>query len=240
VSLSYLQPSSQSESIVLVQGHRGFVCDLSNGSLSALTASAREAEKRGATEISALMLTHYHSRTPGALSTLLERETVRALWMPTPADGEDYFLLLSCLDKAEDAGVPVLLYGAGEPLEIFGAGSVTWETAAVSRSTQPILLVSVSLRGAEDGEHNLLYCGSAVFESDLSERAASLVSSADTVIFGSHGPLHKAPFGGQFTLDRAKTLILSAHGDTAAWLDPTCVPAEALLWQGGYRAVLHP
>jgi hypothetical protein len=240
VEVSYLQPSSRSEAIVLVQGNRGFICDLSNGSLSAMTASAREAEKQGATEIAALMLTHYHSRTPGALSTLLERETVRALWLPTPTDGEDYFLLLSCLDKAEVVGVPVLLYEAGEPREIFGAGTVTLNTASLARSVQPVLLVSVALRGETGEGHTLLYCGSAVFESGLSERAATLAASADTVIFGSHGPLYQAPFGQGFTCSRVETVILSAHGDTAAWLDPACLPDEARLWQGGYRTTLRP
>ena len=238
VGFSYIQPSSQSEAMVLVEGNRGFICDLSNGSLSALSASAREAEERGATEISALMLTHYHSRTPGALSTLLERETVRALWLPEATVGEDYFLLLACLEKAEAAGVPVYLYRRGESLEIFGQGSVTLLTSSLNRSVQPVLLVSVSLQHEKGDGHSLLYCGSAVFESPLREKATDLAATADTLIFGSHGPVCKAPFGGDTALDGGDTVILSAHQGIAAWLDPSGLPDTTRLWLGPYRTTL--
>ena len=238
--LSYIQPSSQSEAIVLVQGQRGFVCDLSNGSLSALSSAVREAEEQGATEITALMLTHYHSRTPGALSTLLGRETVRELWLPAPTDGTEYYLLASCLEKAEEAGVTVCLYERGEELRIFGTGAVALETAMLERSVQPVLLVSLSLRGEEGKGHDLLYCGSAVFESELAETASRLASEADMLIFGGHGPLCKAPFGGEIRPEQAETVVLSDNGDMAAWFSADALPTDTTLWLGAYRSTLRP
>jgi hypothetical protein len=238
VELTYLQPSTQSDALVMVAGQRGFVCDLSNGSLSSMTASAREAERQGATELAAFMVTHYHSRTPGALWGLLNRETVRALWLPRPKGEEEYGLLLACVEKADLADVPVYLYEAGEALSIFGDGTVTLETASLSRSVQPILLVSVTLPVDGGREERLLYCGSAVFESGLADTAAERVAEADTVIFGSHGPLFKAPFGAGLDLSEAETVLLSRNGDTAAWFDPSAVPDSAELWLGPWRASL--
>ena len=239
VDVTYLQPSTQSDALVLVSGHEGFVCDLSNGSLSSMTAAAREAERQGATELSVFMLTHYHTRTSGALVNLLARETVRALWLPTPADEEDYYLLLACLEKAEAAGVPVYLYEPGEPLQVFDEGTLTLETAAIKRSVQPVLLVTLDVSEGETGKDRLVYCGSAVFESDLADRAAELTAAADTVIFGSHGPLLKAPYGEEIDFGHADEVIFSAYGDAAAWFDPAGVPEDIPMWVGQKRLTFY-
>ena len=77
-----------------------------------------------------------------------------------------------------------------------------------------------------------------MFESDLADTAAELVSAADTVIFGSHGPLCKAPFGGDTALDGGDTVILSAHQGIAAWLDLSGLPDTTRLWLGPYRTTL--
>ena len=222
VDFSYIQPSSQSESMVMVSGASGFVCDLSNGSLSALSAAALEAERQGATELSALMLTHYHVRTSGALAVFLQRETVRALWLPTPASEEQYDLLLACIEKAEAADVPVYLYDYGETLRIFGEGSITVESTAIDRSVHPLLLVTMSTSSREDGCSRVTYCGGAVFESDLAGKAAAYVPASDVLIFGSHGPVIKADFGATLAIPAPAPVILSAQ------IDPTRLDPEAL------------
>lgn len=230
MTVTYIQPSSQADMLVLTEGHKAVICDLSNGSLTVMSAAAREAEREGATEIAALMLTHYHTRTTGTLSAILSRETVRALWLPTPQRSEDYYLLLSYLEKAEAAGVPVFLYGEGETLTLFGGCEATLETDWLERSVQPVLLLSLD-GGAGS---RVVYCGSAVFESGLAAQASALVTEADTVIFGNHGPLTKAPFGEGLTLRPDATVILSAEGDVAGWFDPASIDGQPL-WIGNQR-----
>ncbi len=239
VSVTFLQPSSVSDDLVLVSGNRGFICDLSNGSLSAMTAAAREAKARGATELSVFMLTHYHNRTAGSLSALLDRETVRALWMPTPETTEEYYLLLACRETADAAGVPVVLYDKGESLGVFGGGTLSLETAWLKRSVQPVLLLSLDVSDRETGKDRLVYCGSAVFESNLANSAAKLVASADTVIFGNHGPLFKAPYGDDLDLSNADEVVFSAHGAAAAWFDPAGMPEDTPMWLGQKRLTLY-
>ena len=230
MTVTYLQPSSASDMILLTEGQRAVICDLSNGSLTAVSHAVRAAEENGATEIAALMLTHYHSRTTGTLSTILSRETVRALWLPIPDTEEEYFLLLAYLEKAEAAGVPVSLYGEGEALTVFGGCSVTLQTTMMERSVQPVLLLS--LDAGEGGR--AVYCGSAVFESELAEEAAALVSSADAVIFGNHGPLVKAPFGDGLSFPQGAAVILSGEGDVAGWFIPSSID-EQPLWLGEWK-----
>ena len=238
VEVTYLQPSAASDALVLVSGRRGFVCDLTNGSLSSMTAAAREAKRQGGTELAVYMLTHYHTSTAGALSTLLDRETVRTLWLPRPADENDYYLLLSCLEKAELADVPTYLYDPGEALQVFGEGTLMLETTYISRSVQPVLLISLDVSASETGEDRLVYCGSAVFESILAARAAELAAEADTVIFGSHGPLFKMSYGDELDFTNAREVILSAY-HVPEWFDPAKLPDRVPLWVGQKRLILR-
>ena len=227
VTAAYLQPSSQSDMITMVEGNRAVICDLSNGSLTAVSSAVRAAEENGATEIAALMLTHYHSRTAGTLTAILSRETVRALWLPVPDTEEEYYLLLSYLEKAEAAGVPVSLYGEGEAMTAIGGCRITLQTDTLDRSVQPVLLLS--LDAGEGGR--AVYCGSAVFESGLYEQAAALVAASDTVIFGNHGPLVKAPFGDGLSFSSDAAVILSGEGDVAGWFVPDSAHGPPL-WLG--------
>ena len=230
MTVTFVQPSSQSDMLVLTEGHTAVICDLSNGSLTAVNGAVRAAEEEGATEISALMLTHYHSRTAGTLTAILSRETVRELWLPVPDTEEEYYLLLSYLEKAESAGVPVSLYSEGEALILFGGCDAVLETDMIKRSVQPVLLLS--LDGGEGSQ--VVYCGSAVFESELADTARELTAQADTVIFGNHGPLVKAPFGEGLTFLPDATVILSGEGDVAGWFTPPSID-EQPLWLGEWK-----
>lgn len=227
MTVGFVQPSSQADMLVLTEGHEAVIMDLSNGSLTAMSRAARTAKEAGATEIAVLMLTHYHSRTAGSLIAFLSRETVRALWLPKPDTEEEYYLLLSYLEKAEAAGVPVCLYGKGESLTLFGGCQAVLETAMLERSVQPVLLLSLDAGAGS----RVVYCGSAVFESELSGPASALVAEADTVIFGNHGPLVKAPFGEGLTYREGAAVILSGEGDAAGWFSPSSID-EQPLWLG--------
>ena len=228
MTVTYLQPSSASDMMVLVGGNKAVICDLSNGSLTSMNAATREAERVGATEISVLMLTHYHSRTTGTLAAILSRETVRALWLPIPDTEDEYYLLLAYLEKAEAAGVPVSLYREGEALQVFGGCVITLKTDMIKRSVQPVLLVSFDTK-----RDSVVYCGSAVFESRLADEATRLVSRGDTVIFGNHGPLIKAPFGEDLDFKSTADVIISEEGDVAGWFLPDAIGSQPL-WLGAW------
>ena len=126
--------------------------------------------------------------------------------------------------------MPVTVYGEGETMTAFGGCQITLQTTMTERSVQPVLLLS--LDAGEGGR--IVYCGSAVFESGLAEDAASLVSSADTVIFGNHGPRIKSPYGGELTLLPDATVILSKQGDVAAWFEADAVN-EQKMWLGEWQ-----
>ncbi len=239
VAVSYLQPSSVSESLVLVSGNRGVICDLSNGSLSSMSASVREAKEQGATELTAYVLTHYHTRTSGALTSLLARETVRQLWMPRPTNEDEYYFMLACLEKAEAAAVPVTLYDMGEGLQILGESCLIVERTVLERSVHPVLTVSLDVSASETGKDRVVYCGAAVFESELASYVAAEIGKADAVIFGSHGPLFKHPYGDALDLTAAREIVFSSFGDAGAWFAAKALPEGVPLWQGAWRTTLY-
>ncbi len=231
---TYLQPSSQADMLVLVNGHEGVICDFSNGSLTSLSTAMREAEAGGATELSALLLTHYHTATSGTLARMLARETVRALYLPTPTTPDDYYRLLACLEVAADADVPAVVYAADDRLTLLGGATVSVKTAALERSTQPVLLLTV-----QTADTQLVYGGSAIFESPLADTARAAVAEADIVIFGHHGPLTHAAFGTDMVYRPEVSVILSDEGDEAGYFDPTALPQDASIWLGQRRMILQ-
>ncbi len=237
---TFLQPSTQSDMLVLTEGGDAVICDLANGSLTALRAASLEASQRGATEISVLLLTHYHSRTSGALWEFLQTEKVRALWLPYPQDSREAYLLLAYRERAQIAEVPIVLYHPGEPLTVFGSGELTLQVAAIDRSVQPVLLLSLDTAPDREGIGETVYCGSAIFESDLSDAATEQIARADTVIFGNHGPLTKKPFGADLPIRDGARVILSGEGDVAAYFDPAALPPDGELWLGQKRFSCSP
>ena len=94
-------------------------------------------------------------------------------------------------------------------------------------AVQPVLLLSLDAGAGS----RAVYCGSAGFESDLSDTAKELTAQADTVIFGNHGPLVKAPFGDDLTYLPDAAVILSGEGDVAGWFSPSSID-EQPLWLG--------
>lgn len=237
VLTSYLRPTASSEAIVLVRGREAVLCDLTDGSRTALGAAVDEADALGATEISALVLTHYHTRTVGTLWYLFATETVRALWLPCPDTTDDYYRMLSCLHEAERAGVPAFVYGQGDTLTVFGSGGngilLTWYADRLARSAQPVLLLHLS--GA-DG--SLTYCGSSVFESGLADTARRLAADSTCVLFGAHGPSYRQAYA--FVPSGQTHRICFADRTVAAWFIPESLPPDPPRMEvGGTRLILQ-
>lgn len=234
LQVSYLIPSSTSEVLVMTRGREAVICELSNGSRTSLLTAAEEASAQGATEISALVLTDYHSRTSSALARLLRRETVRALWMPRPTNEEDYYLMLACLEAAEQTETPAVIYDHGDELTLFGAATLTLERTELERSVQPVLLLTL-----ETPTDTMTLCGRSILESELVLPALLRMAESDTVILSNRGPVLKAPMDCVFGPE-TKTVYM-ANETVAAHLSPACYPREdmiTVIGQGRWRMTL--
>ena len=230
-TVSYCQPSAASEALVLVDGGEAVIVDLSNGSKTALLSTVREAKSVGATEISDLILTRYTTRMSGSLHMLFGQVMVRELWLPRPQEEKDYYLLLSCLEKAELYGVPAYLYEVGADIPAANIG-ICVNTAYVSRSARPIRTVEIAT-----SEQRLLYCGPSFAESRLLPEVTQRAGDCDVLVFGNQGPIIKSAYGADLPVREGATVVL-ADEVTAAWLDPDAWTWRADLRLGSWRGRL--
>lgn len=238
LSVEYLRPSSRSETLVVTQGREAIICDFSDGSYNALSDAATRADAAGATTIEAVVLTHYHARIVGSLERILMRETVHALWLPMPADAEDYYVMLACVDMAAERDAEVTVYQEGEPLIVFDKATLQIDRAMLDRSAQPTFLLTLDADGEENDAGDVLtFCGSSVFESDLSEKAIRAALKSDTIILADHGPVIKAPVAD--LSDSTATRLILADEDIAAWLPRNYLPpAVTEIYVGETRLTL--
>lgn len=219
IRVSYIIPSSEAEMLVMTSGGDTVICEISNGSHSAFMSATREAARQGATDISVFMLTDYHSRTSGSLQHILNRETVRALWMPKPTSEADYYLMLSCLEVAERAKVPTVVYDHGQALTVFESTTLCLHRDMIPRSQKPVLLLTLDT----PSEH-LSFCGSSISESLLSTQANEDIRKSDTVILSSQGPNLKQAM--QIPLSGQVSRLCIADDTVAAYISPHAYPAE--------------
>jgi len=222
IQASYLTASSTSEMMVMTRGQEAVIFDLSGGSRRAFTAAANEAAQQGATEISALILTDYHSATAGVLYRFVRSETVRALWLPRPTCEEDYYLMLSCLEAVEDTDTSVTVYRHGEDLTLFGQAKLTVERTMISRSVRPVLLLSL-----QTPAHEMTLCGRSILESDLKETALRAMTHSDTVILSNIGPEIREKMNCAF--DHSTEQVCLANETVAAHLSPEGYPHDDTL-----------
>ena len=188
LDVDIITPSTVTEMMIFSQGQEAVICDFSNGSGTAFRAAVNQMSENGVTEISALILTHYHKATAGNLLWLLKSEMVRSLWLPTPQNQEEEYILLSYQEKAQLTHTPVFIYNYEDTLTLFDSAHLHVFRCAIRRSVQPVLLTTLSTP-----TQSVTYCGGGVLESALSQRATEAVAQSTAVFFGHHGPKLKEP-----------------------------------------------
>ena len=193
VQVTYGRSSVQSEVLVVSMAGQSVLIDLSGGAHSSWSTATKQALADGSVEWEAVILTDYHTRTPGALAQLMERKMVRALWLPTPQNEDDYDRMLSCVEKAEAMGVPVTVYGESSILHLFDKAELALRTTYIERSTKAVHLVSLSTSDEE-----LTLCSAAVFESDLGDEAAARIADSEAVVIAAVGPTIRQDFSVAF------------------------------------------
>ncbi len=235
LQVSYLIPSTTSEMVVMTRGQEAVICELSNGSRRSFLTAAEEAARRGATELSAVILTDYHSATSGALLQLCRRETVRALWMPRPTCEEDYYLMLACLEAASRTDTPVTLYDHGQDLTLFGTAELTVERTEIKRSVRPVLLITL-----KTPSETAVICGRSILESDLALPALLAMAESDRVILSSQGPVPKEAM--YCTISPDADALYLANETVAAYLAPSHYPEDGVpivIGQGRFKMTLR-
>ena len=184
VSVECLSNGS-SEALILTSAGGAVIVDIGDGSYGSWRSAVGAAEANGATEIEALVLTHYHQRHTASAERLMKREKVRRVWMPYPQNSRDAGIMARISEAASREGVECAVYYPGEAMICFGdAAIVSSGPVTIERSTHPVIRLTVYV--GEQG--SVEYIGSSAWEAPT---CAGGVGSG-TVIFGSHGPVIKS------------------------------------------------
>ncbi len=171
------------EGILIGENGHFLLCDLSNGSYTAINSAYSRAKSEGALELDALLLTHLHKRHVQTFDHLSDTAYVRMLILPHPENEGEVEIADSLTEIAKTKNIPVRTYTRGETGIEFCDVTIRPDTAVIHRSTHPVIAVSVSAHGKE-----IAYVGASASEG-LDTRD---LRRYDAVIFGIHGPIYKS------------------------------------------------
>lgn len=180
---AYTHPSSVSEAIVATDGYRAYICDLSTGIGSSLGHATYAASGLHATEIGALLLTDYHTPQGAHLTKLLCSYKTDLIYMPATTDEEDLAVQAGLCEIAKRYGAEVVTYEYGSAIEWFEDTVLTVHRTELSRSEQPVLIVTL-----QKGDALLsTVCASAAYGT-LADQMADAVRDADAIVIPERGP----------------------------------------------------
>ena len=129
----------EDEGIVLMQGSRAVVCDLSDGSNSSFYSYIDSVKSETITEIDTLILTHYHERHVQSVMRFCTQNKVRTLLLPD-ASGENAFVMERLRENVGVAGTEVSTYRYGTPLSVLENASICIYGAESGLQSDPIAL----------------------------------------------------------------------------------------------------
>lgn len=162
------------EMLMISERYSAAVIDISSGSQRFLGGVGALAKERYATEISDLVLTHYHDAHPDSIRLICERVMLRRVYLPTPRDEDEWRIAKEIAEVARLYGCDTVEYESGETLVLLSDTRVRIDRGGAC---------NVAVLTAND-EDALVYLGDGVRES---EGAESLEALVDHVILGAHG-----------------------------------------------------
>ena len=180
----------ENEIIVFSASEKSVVCDITSGAYSAVYPIHEILTQRYTTEISAYVLTHYHTNHVSSLARLFSSLIVRTLCVPISQNQNEYHIFLSLLSLAQKHNIPIIIYDRDVPLS-FGCFSLTIsEIGYTDHSVHPIFYISASAF-----HQSLVYVSESAHESPLLYHdICEKTTKANILICGIHGPATKQAF----------------------------------------------
>ena len=204
-SLSVLyRRSGKNEGMILVRGSEAMICDLSTTSLTQLRADWLEAQSEGATELSVLMLTHYHAKSATAVSRFAQTVLLRELWLPAPVDEAQWDLCAELITVAIARDIRVTIYEPQMLLTVFDTGILTIsDQFFTSRSTEPAFAVSLRY-----GESVICY-HTASLQEYFEANGMAHECTPMHLILGAQGPVPKKQIRASF--DGTQSVLIGSE-----------------------------
>ena len=197
----------KNEVILVTENGKTLLCDISNGSYTAINSAYNQARKDGATELTALVLTHLHKRHIQSFDRISDTAYVRMLILPAAESAADKEIIHSLRQIAEDKNIPVREYTRGDTGIIFEDTALRIDTDTLSRSTHPVIVLSLTAY-----DHDTVYIGASAAQGIPIDD----LSRFSTVIFGLHGPIYKTEYDMKLSSTTARVIFRGDSYEFAA------------------------
>lgn len=198
--LRYCRIDSANEYFFSSEGQALSICDVSGGSVSAYEAMEEQYAALAATEIRSFVLTHYHSSHAETLTSLLQREVIRTLYLPIPEHASALAVAGTLVQCAENQGTQTVFYYSGDVLSLSDSVNVRVEWSE------------------QNGRHAAIGLDFSVGGNGLSYLSANAVPTSefavqsDTALFGCHGGgSERTSYGEWIPSEQTTTLIYAAR-----------------------------
>lgn len=174
----------KNECFALRNGNEFILIDVSDGSSGISRELTFTAEKMGAVEISALVLTHLHRRHISSVSALADNVMLRYAYIPKAETDSDAEITEGLREIFEKRGIEYTEYSrSGASISHDGVTVHFPAYTLLSRSTHPIVTFFFTLE-----DRLFCYLGSSFEESGITDND---LMGVHTVFFGSHPPVRK-------------------------------------------------
>lgn len=179
------------DSLALSSNGGFYICDMSEGSYSEFYEVLQLAKENCFSEISGVILTHYHSSHSRSLQKLCLRQTVRAVYLPMPQSEDEYYICRGIFAALDGGRTDIILYDREMPLDVLEGELFVSDAVYADGKAHPSFALSY-----EYGESRLTVIENPFFGTYLESNEAlkAFVSESDLLIFGGHGDLPEQKF----------------------------------------------
>jgi competence protein ComEC len=211
IQMAYTVRTSGS-ALVVTDRRETVVIDTSSGSYAMMKDAEVAALEQGATEIRALVLTHYHRAYTYSIERLAKRRLIRAVYLPFPKTESEYAILSAMKDRLDPLGTDLFCYEDREQLPLLDCAVFSRVNASyLDRSTQPIVTYIL-----QTPSEVLTFSTPSVQESDYISTFRWISERTNILILGKDGPKCKTVL--EFS-PASLRLMLTDHSDMLVHLD---------------------
>ena len=232
LTVDYLA-TGESEMIILTTTKDTVICDISTGANSHLENALSVTVERYQTDVSALVLTHYHTRHVNSLRKYSGAYIIRNLYLPYPQNEDEFFTMYALIDVAKKSNIRVVLFDRDDVFE--PAPSIVINLTSpvyLKRSTHPAFALSIAT-----SNDNVIYVSESAHESEsLFSWINEQLNSTAYVILGTHGPITKTEF--LYNIPDSVDTVFVDNQTVLQYMDPASVSNKTVVF-GSNRITLR-
>lgn len=177
--------SADNNDCITVSSSDGFfMYDASGGSYSAFYNAGMLSRANCFTEISGIIITHYHTSHASSIERICSEQKVRAVYLPVPANEEDYLAFGAIVRGLEKSGSELYVFEPNEELSLLGGKLWVSDSVFSNGKAHPSVALSYSFR-----EGRVTVIENPFFDTYLeeNEKLQAFISDSDLLFFGGHG-----------------------------------------------------